>query len=68
MIGVSLIPADKDQVGRPARNEKTAWLSGNREERCLENFYLHFNPLIHRTQVYELADRHFYESGEAMDN
>jgi hypothetical protein len=37
-----------------ARRHKSADF---REERCLENFYLSFNPLINRTQVYELATR-----------
>lgn len=30
-----------------------------REQRYLENFYFGFNPRINRTQVYELAARHF---------
>ena len=29
------------------------------EQRYLENFYFGFNPRINRTQVYELAARHF---------
>jgi hypothetical protein len=45
---------------RHQRNDRPAsQMGGLPEQRYLENFYFGFNPRINRTQVYELAARHF---------